>query len=102
MIRRPPRSTLFPYTTLFRSERREDALADDVAELVLGHAAVQTQSRDDVQVVDSGLGGHVDDLFHHQLAHVRRSHRRSEEPTAELQSQAKLLFRLLPEKKKNH
>ena len=57
-------------------ERREDALANDVPELVFGHPAVQTEGRDDVQVVDTRLGSHVDDLFHDELAHVGRGHRR--------------------------
>ena len=45
-------------------------------ELVFCHPAVQTQRRDDVEIVDPGFCGHVDDLFHHELAHVRRGHRR--------------------------
>src|SRR3712207_7354222 len=85
MIRRPPRSTLFPYTTLFRSrlgqERetgREHALVDDRAVRVAGR---------------------VDDL------HVGHEHQyllgqRSEEHTSELQSRQYLVCRLLLEKKK--
>ena len=57
-------------------ERREDPLSDDVAQLVLGHASVEAKRGDDVQIVDAGLGRHVDDLLHHQLPHVRRRHRR--------------------------
>ena len=57
-------------------KRRKDALADDVAQLVFSHSPVQAQRRDDVQVVDAGLGCHVNDLFHHELAHVGRGHRR--------------------------
>src|SRR5437764_4638175 len=41
MIRRPPRSTLFPYTTLFRSWRREDGPAHDHSDLFRHHRAVQ-------------------------------------------------------------
>ena len=55
-------------------ERGEDALADDVAYLVFGHAAVKAERGDDVQVVDARLGGHVDHLFHHELAHIGRGH----------------------------
>src|SRR5260370_15060606 len=73
MIRRPPRSTLFPYTTLFRSKRRD---ADAVA--VLDRNAV-------------GLG---------QAVHARDDPRRSEEHTSELQSHLNLVCRLLLEKKK--
>src|SRR2546425_5679408 len=73
MIRRPPRSTLFPYTTLFRSQLR--LLADERHVLVLG---VVLELR--VQAVGPG---------------------RSEEHTSELQSLAYLVCRLLLEKKKN-
>src|SRR2546427_2573323 len=70
MIRRPPRSTLFPYTTLFRSELRQ--LAVDVH---------QVDAR--VEAPEQAVG--VD---------------RSEEHTSELQSQSNLVCRLLLEKKK--
>src|SRR2546423_7447943 len=78
MIRRPPRSTLFPYTTLFRSERA-------------GHAAGLT-----------GAGHHGPA---HGDGHLARLHcrgavpHRSEEHTSELQSLAYLVCRLLLEKK---
>src|SRR3712207_7756292 len=98
MIRRPPRSTLFPYTTLFRSlgELRGD---DDHAEAVLGEVG------DDL--VDLGLGADVDatrGLVEQQhLAVVQQpagQHDRSEEHTSELQSRQYLVCRLLLEKKK--
>src|SRR5256885_11816993 len=73
MIRRPPRSTLFPYTTLFRSRRhREDAAA---------HVGA---ARDHACDVD----------------HVAARARRSEEHTSELQSPCNLVCRLLLEKNK--
>src|SRR3712207_8568952 len=76
MIRRPPRSTLFPYTTLFRSLRRlEEARRAD-------HEAVERQ-----------LAGVVGDEQHAAA--------RSEEHTSELQSRQYLVCRLLLEKKKN-
>src|SRR5256885_5132788 len=74
MIRRPPRSTLFPYTTLFRSERGGAVAA--VEEDVLGHAD-QRQRPDDPEQPPS----------------------RSEEHTSELQSPCNLVCRLLLEKK---
>src|SRR2546426_3522587 len=83
MIRRPPRSTLFPYTTLFRSGQD--------AEVGL-HPAV-----------------HVALQWHHHLGRAERAHRRhrrrladvrSEEHTSELQSPCNLVCRLLLEKKK--
>src|SRR5258708_22026518 len=76
MIRRPPRSTLFPYTTLFRSLLCTDRLVDLVAEGV--DAAVRISR----QLPDSGL-------------------QRSEEHTSELQSPDHLVCRLLLEKKKS-
>src|SRR2546430_9891569 len=83
MIRRPPRSTLFPYTTLFRSAH----LA-----LVALVRREEQHLRDALVGVDlSGKGGRVRDL--------RRS--RSEEHTSELHSQSNLVCRLLLEKKNN-
>src|SRR2546430_4085632 len=78
MIRRPPRSTLFPYTTLFRSAH---PLRDVVISIPLGLAGFAIAT-----AFASYLG--------------RRSGRRSEEHTSELQSQSNLVCRLLLEKKK--
>src|SRR2546430_7766551 len=87
MIRRPPRSTLFPYTTLFRSTFSTDAL----------------------RLTDTVLHNHqtcqYTDKYHcSTFTHIRYnpSHRyfRSEEHTSELQSQSNLVCRLLLEKKK--
>src|SRR2546430_6379643 len=89
MIRRPPRSTLFPYTTLFRSidpsrdfDRTTDVLVQDGKIAALGAGL---GSPDGVDVRD--VRGKV-------VA-------RSEEHTSELQSQSNLVCRLLLEKKKN-
>src|SRR2546425_8548577 len=91
MIRRPPRSTLFPYTTLFRSH-----LADRRAHRerhLVGHpthqAHLQAPARD-----------HVD--HRELLGDAHRVEARSEEHTSELQSLAYLVCRLLLEKKKNY
>src|SRR2546430_13740101 len=86
MIRRPPRSTLFPYTTLFRSQivAVERARA---AALRFGDAA---RISDDVHVATPDEKARV--------AGFRRT--RSEEHTSELQSQSNLVCRLLLEKKK--
>src|SRR2546430_3830642 len=87
MIRRPPRSTLFPYTTLFRSYLNGGTL--DGAR-VLGAATVrQFTTR---QVVDRALGWQKPDGSN-SAGH------RSEEHTSELQSQSNLVCRLLLEKK---
>src|SRR3989454_8382218 len=83
MIRRPPRSTLFPYTTLFRSVGRDSQRLRAVAEgqLVVGAVAeIRVQLR----------GGHALD-----------GKLRSEEHTSELQSPCNLVCRLLLEKKKS-
>src|SRR5256885_3590505 len=79
MIRRPPRSTLFPYTTLFRSRNR---LQDQVLEGLIGRALLVQRTRD--------LG-----------YRVSQDALRSEEHTSELQSPCNLVCRLLLEKKKN-
>src|SRR2546427_9316881 len=73
MIRRPPRSTLFPYTTLFRSRLQA---------LVLALVAVQRRCAQAITLQGA------------------RQARRSEEHTSELQSQSNLVCRLLLEKKK--
>src|SRR3712207_8719362 len=95
MIRRPPRSPLFPYTTLFRSGRA------CVRPLVRSGASWNTSSvvaDDSAPPRRSNRGS----------SFVRRSHpprrpgARSEEHTSELQSRQYLVCRLLLEKKKNH
>src|SRR5437773_8383260 len=83
MIRRPPRSTLFPYTTLFRSPRLEVRRRRPLR----GH---------DERAGAPALQG--EDL-RHVVSH-RRGRRRSEEHTSELQSHHDLVCRLLLEKKK--
>src|SRR3712207_7584656 len=94
MIRRPPRSTLFPYTTLFRSEEVHGV--QPRPELA-AHGAHQ--------VPDAGVAFEVEQLGHpHRtdaggLADVVAQ--RSEEHTSELQSRQYLVCRLLLEKKKN-
>src|SRR3712207_8279159 len=95
MIRRPPRSTLFPYTTLFRSRRGQHVLPDRVDELaervlragpVLRPLLVEPTPH---QVRLAPVGVRVD-----------RGAHRSEEHTSELQSRQYLVCRLLLEKKK--
>src|SRR3989442_10455856 len=79
MIRRPPRSTLFPYTTLFRS----NVFFVDVKPLI-----------DDLQ------HQHIDDRYDIDEAFGNNDNNRSEEHTSELQSRPHLVCRLLLEKKK--
>src|SRR2546427_9288785 len=87
MIRRPPRSTLFPYTTLFRSRtvRRERVHGPWLGCPDRPGHGVGRRRR---HIGPSGVPGSAD------------RHRRSEEHTSELQSQSNLVCRLLLEKKK--
>src|SRR5256885_13149074 len=86
MIRRPPRSTLFPYTTLFRS------LA------IRKHIAVDERATAQGRGAHVGIGG--GDAVVQRQAVIDQQ--RSEEHTSELQSPCNLVCRLLLEKKKNH
>src|SRR2546422_4688360 len=90
MIRRPPRSTLFPYTTLFRSQRRVD------------------RARDNVDLSGAQRGEAQLRILHHRkldldavMEDPKLRFTRSEEHTSELQSRLHLVCRLLLEKKKN-
>src|SRR3712207_6905294 len=98
MIRRPPRSTLFPYTTLFRSQvglqpQRAEA---DLGELVQARLALA----DRLQQLGGLLGGQLDELG--LGLRVEKDRLRSEEHTSELQSRQYLVCRLLLAKKKAH
>src|SRR5688572_31759752 len=95
MIRRPPRSTLFPYTTLFRSTGENllnpgDNPHDNAQFLVFTSAVIRAVSK-------------YNELLRVTVASAHNDHRlgaRSEEHTSELQSQSNLVCRLLLEKKK--
>src|SRR5260221_5222960 len=80
MIRRPPRSTLFPYTTLFRSDDFRHGLPDERQKNTLARLAEEV-------------------VLHRRNPDDRRQ--RSEEHTSELQSHSDLVCRLLLEKKKD-
>src|SRR5688572_32716186 len=93
MIRRPPRSTLFPYTTLFRSGRagrcpREAAGGHDLGPPRIADARANPAAE------------RISRRLHASAACQAIGRRRSEEHTAELQSQSNLVCRLLLEKKK--
>src|SRR3712207_7531481 len=101
MIRRPPRSTLFPYTTLFRSEGSDQLLGVPQRRLEhlarapgvgVGEERHLDPRADAVQGRAQVVGDVVGDLVHAL---------RSEEHTSELQSRQYLVCRLLLEKKKN-
>src|SRR2546430_4552390 len=85
MIRRPPRSTLFPYTTLFRSQAK---------------LALRKPISPKAQVSVGYLRGLVRCKAAEQWHHIHQQ--RSEEHTSELQSQSNLVCRLLLEKKKKN
>src|SRR3712207_8457133 len=101
MIRRPPRSTLFPYTTLFRSVRHVEALAADAGDPA-GNLELQAADRlvphlrDGVERQPERRGDDVCGDLHG----VPENTWRSEEHTSELQSRQYLVCRLLLEKKK--
>src|SRR5258707_11049862 len=94
MIRRPPRSTLFPYTTLFRSP--VDTHVHRVAQRlgIIGSKVDPTRAH---TVLDKLLPPDPYFLFNYHINNLR-----SEEHTSELQSRQYLVCRLLLEKKKKH
>src|SRR2546430_4295130 len=100
MIRRPPRSTLFPYTTLFRSHQHDGLVAGELE-------VPQQHDRHEIAELQAGCG-RIEAAVHRAAlrAEVRRDFlcgvvdetARSEEHTSELQSQSNLVCRLLLEK----
>src|SRR3712207_8283774 len=94
MIRRPPRSTLFPYTTLFRSLEGERPL------LVLRPLPVRLRPELGDEERHPRIDG-VQPVQPRSEVRLRRSRVRSEEHTSELQSRQYLVCRLLLEKKKD-
>src|SRR2546422_7281322 len=95
MIRRPPRSTLFPYTTLFRSRRQ--TFGGGVHRLAPAPEVVARMAAVLGAATDGALEGVA---VRGDQARQQRPSRRSEEHTSELQSRLHLVCRLLLEKKK--
>src|SRR2546429_5317563 len=97
MIRRPPRSTLFPYTTLFRSKKSTVTVPEPSTKLSVSDVVVvrRTDALKDNQILDAFYfpGGKV-------VPTLTRT--RSEEHTSELQSRLHLVCRLLLEKKQRY
>src|SRR2546422_3721657 len=92
MIRRPPRSTLFPYTTLFRS----------AISLVRSPLAPLVRRKQELAAVSQSQMDKPNKVVHHRMQKLGLAPRqwRSEEHTSELQSRLHLVCRLLLEKKK--
>src|SRR5688572_30904657 len=93
MILRPPISTLFPYTTLFRSESIRPVIghrAEIIQPVGIRHAPEISRVLADLFMIPMKVAKHRFQLYN----------RRSEEHTSELQSQSNLVCRLLLEKKK--
>src|SRR5688572_32095573 len=88
MIRRPPRSTLFPYTTLFRSNEQDVTMRRRLGVVNEAFVKMYHPSGDPIGRVIT-------------LRYLGQPPLRSEEHTSELQSQSNLVCRLLLEKKKN-
>src|SRR2546422_1855054 len=91
MIRRPPRSTLFPYTTLFRSDKINGLLRQNIAGSTLAWGVeVERFEMKDVELPQA---------MQEVIPHPSSQNARSEEHTSELQSRLHLVCRLLLEKK---
>src|SRR3712207_8879439 len=95
MIRRPPRSTLFPYTTLFRSLDRHDQVLRNLAEHGVDRLRASLPSAAEIERRRAAGRG----LTRPEIAVIQA---RSEEHTSELQSRQYLVCRLLLEKKKKN
>src|SRR3989454_8541900 len=92
MIRRPPRSTLFPYTTLFRSSLFKSRRCGGVVPGRVPHQRLERRSQDAIAVAAPAAG-------EPRRLVLRTVVERSEEHTSELQSPCNLVCRLLLEKK---
>src|SRR5688572_32514722 len=91
MIRRPPRSTLFPYTTLFRSDEFREGRGVGEVDCASTSCVRARAAREFAKAADRSTARTIEAVD-----------RRSEEHTSELQSQSNLVCRLLLEKKKKN
>src|SRR3712207_7432210 len=102
MIRRPPRSTLFPYTTLFRSDKSVSVLDTACAKVAIGQGATPGPIEDATRRIEhwtSEINSLERELVtgaqHDERLNELKELRRSEEHTSELQSRQYLVCRLL-------
>src|SRR3712207_7635853 len=102
MIRRPPKSTLFPYTTLFRSDGTRDGYDLELTRRVVEACRIPVIASGGVgtleHLVEGARDGKADAVLAASIFHF--GEHRSEEHTSELQSRQYLVCRLLLEKKK--
>src|SRR3712207_7984544 len=98
MIRRPPRSPLFPYTTLFRSEDLAAAVCEEIDGVDEPVVMVHDYH---LYTLPTLVRRARPDAFLHHFVHIPWTQPRSEEHTSELQSRQYLVCRLLLEKKKS-
>src|SRR5256885_10383041 len=96
MIRRPPRSTLFPYTTLFRSGTPEEVYHTPASTFVASFIGSPPMN-----LLKNAPGGTAGRILGIRPEHLVVVSERSEEHTSELQSPCNIVCRLLLEKKKN-
>src|SRR2546430_10271107 len=94
MIRRPPRSTLFPYTTLFRSREQRPLLGREAVE-ASGEQCLDRRRHGELAGRDAHIAPHCEHLLEKERVPLR-----SEKHTSEIQSQSNLVCRLLLLKKK--
>src|SRR5256885_7102576 len=99
MIRRPPRSTLFPYTTLFRSKTTVTRWQKDPVTEIQG-PVIERKFEPGLDMLAVCVGGAIALLLASFFVPKTKSRSRSEEHTSELQSPCNLVCRLLLEKKK--
>src|SRR3712207_8988366 len=98
MIRRPPRSTLFPYTTLFRSDPLFLEAARRAADALVYGQRPEGGWHYFIDFDPKGLG----EWYRQEASRFKWGYERSEEHTSELQSRQYLVCRLLLEKKRTH
>src|SRR5260370_7029957 len=100
MIRRPPRSTLFPYTTLFRSAAQADVFKAQTQITLMETRLVQVDR--ERRTREAEINSLLSRPHGSPLARPPEPHMRSEEHTSELQSHLNLVCRLLLQKKNTH